>query len=232
MRLLGVSLLAAGFTILASSPASATVVGLWHMDEPRGAVTMMDSSGAGGTNNGNILGAVTTGVPGLVSGNAYQFGGTTSYVEVPDNGSLDPLSKNMTVSASVKTVGGSMPDDSYDLVRKGLTTTAGGDWKMEIKRASDPTVGKLNCVFKGVMADGSRVAVARIASVNVNDGRTHKLECRKTPTSVEAVVDGRIFSTSKTTGSIDNNTSVIVGAKSATDDVLQGTMDEVSVDIG
>jgi hypothetical protein len=231
-----VSLLTAGFTGFAY-PASATVVALWHMDEPTGpgnlaGGTMIDSAGAvGGTNNGTIGGTVTSDA-GLVSGNAYAFGGTSSYVEVPDNGSLDPVAQNMAVAATVRTVGGTMPDDSYDLVRKGLTTTAGGDWKMEIKRAADPTVGKLNCVFKGVMADGRRVAVARIANVNLNDGRQHTVKCIKTPTSVQAVVDGRTFTTSKTTGSIDNNAAVIVGAKSASDDVLQGTMDEVSVDIG
>ncbi len=225
------SLFAAGFTMFAS-PASAAVVAMWRMDEPSGAVTMADSAGTGGTNNGKIGGTVSTGEPGLGSGNAYRFGGATSYVEVADNGSLDPVAQNMTVTATVKTVGGTMPDDSYDLVRKGLTTTAGGDWKMEIKRASDETVGKLNCVFKGVMADGRRVAVARIANVNLNDGRQHTVECKKTPSSVQAVVDGRTFTTSKVTGWIDNNAAVIIGAKSATDDVLQGTLDEVSVDIG
>ena len=231
MHLLGLSLLTASFAMLAS-PASATVVGLWDMDDPSGSTTMVDSSGTGGTNNGNIKGTVTTGVPGLVSGNAYQFGGTTAYVEVPDNGSLDPMSRNMTVTATVKTVGGSMADDSYDLIRKGVTTTAGGNWKMEIKRASDPTVGKLKCIFKGVMADGSRKTVARAAPVNINDGNKHTVRCVKTPTSVQAVVDGLAYTTSQTTGSIDNNVSVIIGAKSASDDVLQGTLDEVSVDIG
>ena len=225
------SLFTAGFTMFAS-PASATVVAIWHMDEPSGAVTMADSAGTGGTNNGKIGGTVTTGEPGLVSGNAYSFGGATSYVEVADNGSLDPGAQDMTVSATVRTVGGTMPDDSYDLVRKGLTTTAGGDWKMEIKRASNPAVGKLNCVFKGVMADGRRVPVARIANVNLNDGLQHTVTCKKTPSSVQAIVDGRTFTTSKVTGWIDNNAGVIVGAKSAADDVLQGTLDEVSVDIG
>jgi hypothetical protein len=225
------SLFTAGLTMFAS-PASATVVALWHMDEPSGAGTMADSAGTARTNNGKIGGTVTTGVLGLVSGNAYSFGGAMSYVEVADNGSLDPVAQNVTVTATVKTVGGTMPDDSYDLVRKGLTTTAGGEWKMEIKRAPDATVGKLNCVFKGVMADGGRVAVARTANVNINDGLQHTVTCMKTPSSVQAIVDGRTFTTSKVTGWIDNNAAVILGAKSAKDDVLQGTLDEVSVDIG
>jgi hypothetical protein len=103
---------------------------------------------------------------------------------------------------------------------------------MEIKRTSPASVGKLHCVFKGVMPGGSRVAVARIADVNINDGRQHTISCRRTATSVQAIVDGRTFSTSKATGSIDNSAPVIVGAKDASDDVLQGTLDEVIVDIG
>jgi hypothetical protein len=213
-------------------PASAAVVALWHMDGTSSHLSTMVDSSAAGTNDGKIGGSVLTGVLGLVSGQAYLFSGTTAYVEVPDNGSLDPGSRSMTVTATVKTVGGPMPDDSYDLVRKGVTTTAGGEWKMEIKRASDPTVGRLNCVFKGVMKDGSRVAVAAQAVVNVNDGKKHTLKCSKAPGSVTAVVDGKTFTTAKTTGSIDNSSSVIVGAKSSSDDVLQGTMDEVSVNIG
>jgi hypothetical protein len=214
-----------------ASPAPATVVGLWHMDEPPQAGTMLNSADTGAANNGKIVG-VTTGGFGLVSGGSYRFSGTSSYVEVPDNGSLDPGSERMTVTATVQTVGGAMRDDSYDLIRKGLTTTPGGEWKMEIKRASNATVGKLHCVFKGVMANGKRVAVARIAKVNINDGQQHTVSCAKTPSSVQAIVDGRVFTTSKATGWIDNNASVILGAKSPADDVLQGTLDEVSVDIG
>jgi hypothetical protein len=70
-----------------------------------------------------------------VSGNAYQFGGNSSYGEVADSGTLDPGSRSMTIRATVRTVGGVMRDDSYDLVRKGLTTTAGEDWS---RRSSGP----------------------------------------------------------------------------------------------
>jgi hypothetical protein len=229
MRSVGLSLLTVGFTMVAS-PASAAVVALWHMDEPSGAATMVDSSGTG--NNGSIPSTVTTGAPGLVSGNAYVFSGGTSFIQVPDNGSLDPLSSNMTITATVKTVGGAMPADSYDLVRKGLSSTPGGDWKMEIKRASNASVGKLNCVFKGVLPNGTKVSVGRVAGVNINDARPHTIKCIKTPTSVQAVVDGQIFTTSKTTGRIDNSAPVTIGAKSSKEDGLRGTLDEVSVEIG
>ncbi len=231
-RRLGVlSLFTLGFLLIAGS-ASATVVAWWHMDEGPGARTMIDSS-ATGANNGTIFGTVNTGVPGLVSGGAYQFTGKSSYVEVPDIGDrLDPIAKSMSITATVRTVGGVMPEDSYDLVRKGVTTTAGGMWKMEIKRGTGGTLGKLNCVFKGVMPDGKRVAVARMSNINLNDGLTHTIKCIKTPTSVQAVVDGRVFIKNEPTGWINNTLPTIVGAKAGSDDFLHGTLDEVIIDIG
>ncbi|MGH3345847.1 MAG: hypothetical protein ACRDO4_02595, partial [Nocardioides sp.] len=147
--------------------AAAEVVAHWHMDEESGASVMHDSAPAGGDNNGTIVN-VRTGDPGLASGNAYTFQGETPYVEVPDSDSLDPGSEPMTVTATVRTVNGPMPDDSYDLVRKGYSTTRGGDWKMEIKRnPNNHSVGRLNCSFKGVMPDGRRRTVARLAQVDI-----------------------------------------------------------------
>jgi hypothetical protein len=123
--------------------------------------------------------------------------------------------------------GTSLDDDSYDVVRKGYSTTAGGDYKMEIKRTSD-TVGKLHCLFKG---SGGRVN--RVARVDVVDGRWHTLECVKTSDSVVAKVDGRSYTKAGSAGSISSSTNVLVGAKKVKpfDDVFDGSMDSVSIDI-
>jgi Concanavalin A-like lectin/glucanases superfamily len=229
-RIILTTLVATGIALAPAAAAQAAVVASWQMDEASGATTMKDSASLGGTNNGAIHN-VRTGVPGLAGGRAYQFGGATSYVEVPDDAALDPGAADITLSATIKADNIAMPDDSYDLVRKGVTTTAGGDWKMEIHRAADPTVGRLLCVFKGVVG-GSMVAVQRNASVDVIDGAKHTLKCVKTATKVTAIVDGKSFSTTKAAGSIANDQPVIVGAKSASDDVLQGVLDAVTVNIG
>jgi hypothetical protein len=112
-------------------------------------------------------------------------------------------------------------------VRKGLSTTSGGDYKMEIKRTSD-TVGKLHCLFKG---SGGRVN--KVARVDVVDGMWHTLECVKTSDSVVARVDGRSYTKAGSAGSISSSTNVMVGAKKANpfDDVFDGSMDFVSIDI-
>lgn len=225
------ALLATAVTVMPTA-AGADVVAHWEMDEDEGASVMHDSAAAGGVNNGSIHN-VATGEPGLVSGYAYTFQGGNSYVEVPDNNSLDPGNSPITLTATVRTVNGSMPDDSYDLVRKGYSTTKGGDWKMEIKRnPNNHSVGRLHCSFKGVMPNGRRRTVARIAQVDIVDGRTHTVKCVRNATGVHAVVDGRVFTKARITGHISNDQSVIVGAKMSGDDVLQGTLDDVIVDIG
>ncbi len=189
----------------------------WQMNETSG--QMVDSSGFG--NNGNPTDVVRT-------GSTYVFNGSTSRVAVPDNNSLDPANKDITLRASVRVNGESLGDDSYDVVRKGLSGTTGGDYKMEIKGTTDPTVGKLNCLFRG---DVGRVN--RMALPDVVDGNWHTLECAKTSNSVVARVDGKSYAKTGTAGSIANGKETLVGAKTTNplDDVFEGSMDFVGIDI-
>jgi hypothetical protein len=192
----------------------------WQMNENSG--QMIDSSG-NNNNNGDPTDV-------RQRGSSYVFNGSTSYVLVPDSDSLDPKGKDITLRARVKVTDTPMDDDSYDVVRKGLAGTPGGDYKMEIKRAADPTVGKLHCLFKG---DGG--TVDKVARRDIVDGNWHTLECIKTSTSVMARVDGKSGSTKAgSAGSIANASEVMVGAKTADplDDTFDGSMDFVSIDIG
>jgi Concanavalin A-like lectin/glucanases superfamily len=197
---------------------AATIQADWQMNETSG--QMIDSSG--NENHGTPTDVRRT-------GSRYVFNGSTSYVAVPDNDSLDPLEKDITLRARVRVTDVPMDDDSYDIVRKGLAGRPGGQYKMEIKRAADPTVGKLNCLFQG-----SGGTVNKVSRRDIVDGEWHTLECIKTSTSVVAKVDGRRGSTKAgSAGSISNPTNVLVGAKTAVplDDVFDGKMDFVSIEI-
>jgi hypothetical protein len=202
-----------------ASPAWAVLLKAadWQMVETSG--QMIDSSG---NNNGDPTDV-------RQRGSRYVFNGSTSYVLVPDSDSLDPEEKDITLRAGVKVTDAPMDDDSYDIVRKGLSGRPGGDYKMEIKRAADPTVGKLHCLFKG---DGG--TVDKVARRDIVDGEWHTLECIKTSTSVVARVDGKSGGTKAgSAGSISNPTNVMVGAKTAVplDDTFDGSMDFVGIDI-
>ena len=189
------------------------------MNETSG-LEMIDSSA--NNNNGTLMGGV------VQTGSTYLFNGSTSYVVVPDNNSLDPLEKDITLRASVGVTDAPMDDDSYDIVRKGLSATPCGDYKMEIMGTSDPTVGKLHCVFKGTGG-----TVRNLAQPDIVDGNRHTLMCIKRRDSVVAKVDGRSYTKTGSVGSISNPTNVLVGAKTAIplDDVFYGAMDFVSIDI-
>src|SRR5215203_1196479 len=204
-----------------ASPAWAVLLKAadWQMVETSG--QMLDASG--NNNNGTPKDVVRT-------GSAYVFNGSTSYVLLPDAGSLDPQAKDIKLTARIRVNGQSLDDDSYDIVRKGLSSTPGGDYKMEIKRAADPTVGKLHCLFKG---DGG--TVDKVARHDIVDGNWHTLECIKTSTSVVARVDGKSGSTKAgSAGSISNGSEVLVGGKTVTprpDDMFDGSMDFLSIEI-
>jgi hypothetical protein len=202
-----------------ASPAWAVLLKAadWQMDETSG--QMIDSSGNG--NNGSPTDVLQT-------GGTYVFNGSTSRVPVPDADSLDPQENDTTLTARVLVNGASLDDDSYDVVRKGFVDTPGGDYKMEIKRTADPTVGKLHCFFRGDLA-----SVNKVANRDIVDGNWHTLQCVKTATSVVAKVDGRSFTQAGSAGSIANESGVMVGAKKADpfDDMFDGSMDFVSIDI-
>ena len=214
--------LVVALALLTASPAWAVLKADWEMNETEMNETsgqMIDSSGQG--NNGTPTDVVQT-------GSTYVFNGSTSRVAVPDSDSLDPLDKDITLTASVMVPNEPMDGDSYDVVRKGLSGTIGGDYKMEIKSTADPTVGKLNCFFGGNVGK-----VSKAANRDIVDGNWHTLECIKTSNSVVARVDGRGGTETGAAGSISNRKEVLVGAKTASpfDDVFDGSMDFVSIDI-
>jgi hypothetical protein len=61
----------------------------------------------------------------------------------------------------------------------------------------------------------------------------HRLQCVKTATAIMAIVDnGRPRTKTVTVGTIANDGNVMVGAKIPGDDVFNGDIDEVQVDIG
>jgi Concanavalin A-like lectin/glucanases superfamily len=203
--------------LIASSPAWAVLLQAanWRMNETSG--KMLDSSRH--NNHGTPRHVART-------GSTYVFNGTTSRVVVPDHASLDPAGEGITLRAQVRVPNHAMDDDSYDVVRKGYATTAGGDYKMEILRTRNRTVGKLHCLFKG-----SRGRVSKVARPDIVDGRWHTLSCTKTRTSVVARVDGRSYTIRDSAGSISNGKEVLVGAKTTRplDDMFRGSMNFVRI---
>lgn len=193
-----------------STPASAASFGgSWQLNEKSGAA--VDSSGNG--NNGTLHGGITR------TGTQYRFDGSTGYVSVPDSSTLDPGSGNITLTVKFSLDGNPTPSgNDYDLARKGLGSTTGGDYKAEVL-----DTGKGFCHFRG-----SQHSADLTGGSNLGSG-THTLKCVKTSSSVSLLVDGSVKATrSVTVGSISNSSGVSIGAKPG-DDFTDGYVDYVTI---
>jgi hypothetical protein len=202
-----------------SNQASATTSGgslaaQWLMDETSG-TTMADSSGNG--NNGTLH-KVTLGVAGYV-GTAYAFNGQSSYVSVPNSTSLNPGSANIDISFALNTT--SLPSvGDYDLVRKGTFQVQ--EYKIELLQS-----GQISCVFRG-----SNDHFNATGGSGLNDGSWHHIQCIKTSSQVQLVIDGNVVKTTNgTVGSISNTYAANIGAYPGSD-WYKGKLDDVSIAIG
>ena len=189
------------------------LVALWHMDETSG-TSMFDAVGG----HTGTLHSVSLGQPGAL-GTAYGFTGS-SYVSVPTKGDLNPGSANLTVTIRIKTTSAPATPD-WDIIRKGLYTTAGGEWKMEYQPS-----GQASCGFKGSSGYSEMTAGPAI-----NNGQWHTVQCVKTSTGIKVVVDGAATSKTAGIGAISNTDAVPIGARPGSE-FFKGSLDEASVQIG
>ncbi len=196
------SLTAATAIVAAVAAPAVAAVGdraYWDLNEPGSPATAVDSSGNG--NNGtnyNITG----------TGEGYVFNGVSSRVIVPDSASLDPGSADFSYGATIVMNAPPETNDTDDIIRKGITSSAGGDYKLEIKNVNGSA--RARCLVK----DAAKVVVAIQDTKNVADGLTHKINCAKTSIGVTITVDSR--SRTKTVvklGSVSNGNNLALGAK-------------------
>jgi hypothetical protein len=221
--LAGVAVVTVASSVFTASPASAAPrnVGLWHFDEPTGATVALDGSGTG--NAGKVRGGVVTGVSGR-SGKAYSFARQGSWVEVPSTASLNPGHADFSYFADIKI--NTAPDrgQTYDIIRKGLASSSGGEYKVEIIYG-----GKIKCTAK----DGAGLLAAITGPThNYADGAWHRVGCSRVGSLWSVHVDA--FSRSKTVelGNVSNTKSLSLGSKYGMEDATPGLVDEVQLSVG
>jgi hypothetical protein len=207
-RTTAVALLTLATTFGWDMHASAATFGAhWGFNETSGSA--VDSSGNG--NTGTLHGGIVR------TGSGYDFDGSSGYVSVSDSSSLDPGAGDiaLTINFNVDPV---PSGTDYDLVRKGLSTTSGGDYKAEILPG-----GHGLCHFRGSKAS------ATITGGSGLESGTHTLKCTKTGSSVKLLVDGSVkVSKTVTVGSIANGSGVALGAKPG-DDFTEGLINSITI---
>ncbi len=207
--------------VLTSTAAGAAGFGAhWKFDESGTPKTAADSSGNGNTGtNHNIKG----------TGEGYEFNGNNSWVVAPDDASLDPGSADFTMTVTVITdtpAGGK----DYDLVRKGLSGTNGGEYKLEIINVNGQA--RALCLVK----DSNKVVASIRGTTSLDDGKAHTLTCTKTSTGVTLNSGSGAVRTKRVTrlGSISNSAALVIGAKtpSGGDDFFSGKMTDLALTSG
>ncbi|MEA2254615.1 MAG: hypothetical protein QOG35_660, partial [Solirubrobacteraceae bacterium] len=200
--------------VVTASPATpAGLVALWHMDETSG--TVMNDSAR--THNGTLK-SVQLGQPGF-AGLAYGFTGA-SQVTVPSAADLNPGAATVTVTIHLKATSVPATPD-WDLIRKGVFASAGGEFKMEYQPS-----GQASCGF-----NGSSGYSELMAGPALNNGQWHTVQCVKTATQIKVVVDGVAFTKAASLGTIGNTDAMAFGAH-PNSEFFKGSLDEASLQIG
>ena len=177
----------------------------WLLDEV-GSQTAVDSSGNGNSGtNYNVVG----------DGAGYTFNGVDSRVIVPTSATLNPGAANFAWGVTVSMTRPPSPlGETYDVLRKGLVTTKGGDYKLEVKNVSGKALAR--CVAKTIRNDGTKVLAAIRGTTTLADSRAHVVTCTKTSTSITLKVDSlspRTKTFSGGLGSVSNTSNLALGAK-------------------
>ena len=180
--------------------------------------TMVDS--AGGDNNGTTRNIKQ-------SGGAYQFNGSTSLATAADKANLDPGTAGVRLTAKISLTKAPAAGQTFDVVRKGVTTSSGGYYKIEIRR-STAGLATAACLFK----DSS----GRVGQVEGTTGLVNKgvvtVTCTKTSSGVTLNAAGQTRSVAAKLGSISNSAAVYVGGKGDGTDYFPGLMNSVKIEIG
>ena len=197
----------------APAPVPANVVALWHMDETSGTV-MHDSAR---THDGTMQNVVA-GQAGGFSGTAFGFTGS-SQILIPSASDLNAGSSKLTVTIHMKaTAVPATPD--WDLIRKGQFTTAGGEFKVEYQPSGQATCGFNTSTNYAELTAGPKL----------NNGQWHTVQCVKTSTNIQLIVDGQTFTKSASLGTIGNTVQAVIGAH-PNSEFFRGSLDEASIQI-
>jgi hypothetical protein len=147
-------------------------------------------------------------------GSGYTFNGRNSRVIVPNGSSLNPKAASFSFRVKLRMSDPPKHQESYDVLRKGLVTTKGGDYKLEIKNVGGLAVPR--CVVRSFHGARS-VLVAVRGTTTMADNKIHVVTCIKTSTRLTLKVDSlpavRARPNKGRLGSVSNTSKLALGAK-------------------
>jgi hypothetical protein len=178
----------------------------WTLDEVK-SHTAADSSGHhnDGTNH-NVVG----------DGRGYTFNGKSSRVIVPNAASLNPGSSDFSFGVTLTMTTPPTPrNETYDVLRKGLSTTKGGDYKLEI--VNEKGKAEAHCVVRSFRHNGAKVLASVVSTgPTLADGKQHTIACSKSESGISVKVDARPARTKTYSGGLGSTSNTLglgLGAK-------------------
>ena len=203
--------------VSALSGCGPTTTAAWNMNETAGP-TMNDSVG----NHDGTASNVAFNQAGR-QGRAYGFNGINSIVRVNHAADLNPGTGDFSYGAFVNFTQ-LPPDSNWDILRKGVSNTAGGYYKLEVFPGNGGA--RARCFFRD--SDGTQISVVR--GTGLNNGAWHQLTCSRTGGNVSLKVDsGTSTNPVSGLGSIANTAELTLGAKLPGADFYKGLMDDAQV---
>jgi hypothetical protein len=180
-----------------------------------------DSSGHG--HDGVNQGRPDVGLPG-VRGTSYSFDQDGSWVQIPSTPRLNPQTRDFLYSAWINFDHRPVRRETYDIIRKGLAFSSGGDFKLEIVPP-----GRIKCSAKD--SSGYLASITN-TETDVADGRWHHVGCARTGRTWSVGVDGVRTSEPTALGRVGNTVALSLGSKYGREDAVAGRVDHVVLAIG
>lgn len=212
---------AAAWLLVSEVTRPATVDGADVTERQVPTLVARDSSGNG--HDAIIQGPVQLGRPGH-NGSSFSFDKGGSWLMVPPSADLNPGDRDFLVSAWIYLRTSPGPGETYDVVRKGISYTAPGEFKLEVLQH-----GRVRCTVKD---DRSRTAVVTTSDTDLIDGRWHLIGCARTGGRWSVLTDETVTSTVADLGTVGNDVVLSIGSKYGLEDRPEGRLDEVKLVLG
>jgi hypothetical protein len=153
-------------------------------------------------------------------GTAYSYNSPGSWTQVTSTPELNPGRRDFVVSAWVNLRVAPRLRETNDLVRKGLSFTPGGAFKLEI--VAD---GRVKCSIKDRQGRGASIVSE---DVDVADSRWHRVGCARSGNRLGVILDDSVTHKPVRVGDIRNTMTLSIGSKYGWEDVPDGRIDEVA----
>jgi len=187
--------------LFAALPASAASKRVLHYSGALSGTTVPDESGFG--NNGIAHGISLT-------GGAYSFNGSSSYIQTPASSTVNPGSAAFSYSVTIKLPTATTFSHDLSLVRRGASKSAGPYYKMEMVYNKATGNMRLECALRD--AAGAHASVS-ISGNALNDGQWHTLTCSKAAKTISLTEDGHVRTKSVALGNLSSTQPLNFGAE-------------------